>query len=112
MMTYSYSPGPAPGKRPALSSTHYLIFVASLKPNQILATTFTRKAATELRSRILGWGYRKIDAADSTRLSNSARQWLKAIDLDEIITDTLDAVCEAVMREHRGYGRRTPGACR
>ena len=32
------------------------IFVDDIKPNEIMATTFTRKAADELYSRILGWG--------------------------------------------------------
>ncbi|WP_225370790.1 UvrD-helicase domain-containing protein [Methanobrevibacter arboriphilus] len=32
------------------------IFVDDINPNEIIATTFTRKAANELNSRILGWG--------------------------------------------------------
>ena len=32
------------------------IFVDGIDPSEILATTFTKKAADELYSRILGWG--------------------------------------------------------
>ena len=32
------------------------IFVDDIDPSEILATTFTKKAADELYSRILGWG--------------------------------------------------------
>ena len=32
------------------------IFVDDINPSEILATTFTKKAADELYSRILGWG--------------------------------------------------------
>src|SRR3974390_1539294 len=56
--------GPGTGKTACLTyRSLYLIFVAGLRPDGILATTFTKKAAAELRSRILGWGYRIIDAA-------------------------------------------------
>ena len=101
--------GPGTGKTSCLTyRALYLVFVAGLNPNQILATTFTRKAAAELRSRILGWGYRMIDAASPTRLPSSAQEWLRALDLNEIITGTLDALCEAVMREHRAAGEEPP----
>jgi DNA helicase II / ATP-dependent DNA helicase PcrA len=49
--------GPGTGKTSCLSlRALYLIFVASLTPRSIMATTFTRKVAAELRSRVLGWG--------------------------------------------------------
>src|SRR5262249_29582700 len=47
--------GPGTGKTSCLSfRALYLIFVAGLRPRSIMATTFTRKAAAELRSRVLG----------------------------------------------------------
>src|SRR5262245_66608440 len=54
--------GPGTGKTSCLSfRALYLIFVAGLPPRSVMATTFTKKAAAELRSRLLGWGYRLID---------------------------------------------------
>ena len=37
------------------------IFVDGIEPESIIATTFTRKAANELTSRILDWGYKIKD---------------------------------------------------
>src|SRR5262249_32275089 len=61
--------GPGTGKTSCLSfRALYLVFVAGLSPRSIMATTFTKKAAAELRSRVLGWGYRMIDAAEKASL--------------------------------------------
>jgi DNA helicase-2/ATP-dependent DNA helicase PcrA len=101
--------GPGTGKTACLTyRTLYLIFVAGLNPGQIVATTFTRKAAAELSSRILGWGYRMIDATGAASLPPLAAEWMKAIDLNQIITGTLDGLCETVMREHRAAGEEPP----
>lgn len=49
--------GPGTGKTTVLAiRILYLVFVAGYSPDSILATTFTRKAANELRSRVLSWG--------------------------------------------------------
>src|SRR5437867_3412721 len=49
--------GPGSGKTTVIAlRVLKLIFVDDIEPVAILATTFTRKAAAELRSRILGWG--------------------------------------------------------
>ena len=49
--------GPGSGKTTVmvLKILKYL-FVDDIEPNSILATTYTRKAAEELYSRVLGWG--------------------------------------------------------
>ena len=47
--------GPGTGKTSCLSyRALYLILVHGFAPNSIMATTFTKKAAAELRSRLLG----------------------------------------------------------
>jgi UvrD/REP helicase N-terminal domain len=52
--------GPGTGKTSCLSfRALYLILVAGLTPRSIIATTFTRNAAAELCSRVLGWGHRR-----------------------------------------------------
>jgi DNA helicase-2/ATP-dependent DNA helicase PcrA len=49
--------GPGSGKTTVVALRILkLIFVDGIDPSCIIATTFTRKAAAELRSRILGWG--------------------------------------------------------
>jgi len=49
--------GPGSGKTTVLVlKVLKLIFVDDIDPTNIMITTYTRKAAFELRSRILGWG--------------------------------------------------------
>ncbi|MBK6427806.1 MAG: UvrD-helicase domain-containing protein [Blastocatellia bacterium] len=50
--------GPGTGKTASLTLRILkLALVDGVPPRGILATTFTKKAAEELRSRILGWGF-------------------------------------------------------
>ena len=101
--------GPGTGKTSCLSfRALYLIFVAGLTPRSIIATTFTKKAAAELRSRLLGWGYRLIDAATKTDLPQGKLEFLKAIDLNQILTGTIDSLAENILREHRAAGEEPP----
>src|SRR5262245_47737208 len=101
--------GPGTGKTSCLSfRALYLIFVAGFAPRSIMATTFTKKAAAELRSRLLGWGYRLIDAASRIDLPSSTLEFLKAIDLNQILTGTIDSLAENILREHRGAGEEPP----
>src|SRR4051794_39207381 len=54
--------GPGTGKTASLTLRILkLVLVDGVPPRGILATTFTKKAAEELRPRILGWGFRLID---------------------------------------------------
>jgi len=74
-----------------------------------LATTFTNKAALELRSRIVGWGIKmqsKLLAENS--LDAQKRQQLEKIDINQIITGTLDSLCEKISREYRQPGVAPP----
>ena len=101
--------GPGTGKTSCLSyRALYLVLVAGYPPNSILATTFTKKAASELRSRLLGWGYRMVDAARAVGLADEKISKLNALDLNQIVTGTLDSIAERVLREHRGAAEEPP----
>ncbi|MDB9525205.1 UvrD-helicase domain-containing protein [Oscillatoria sp. CS-180] len=72
--------GPSTGKTTCLTLRILkLILVDGVPPQSILATTFTKKAAAELRSRILGRGFRILEAleADPTILedTNGGHLW-------------------------------------
>ena len=101
--------GPGSGKTTVmvLKILKYL-FVDDINPHEILATTFTRKAADELYSRILGWGDQiknhLIDSAgdsfeDAERISKIER-----IDFNQINIGTTDSIAEQLLREHKKPG--------
>src|SRR5690349_16196356 len=63
--------GPGTGKTTVLAlRVLKLVFVDDIEPSGIVATTFTKKAAAELRSRILGWGDRFRNACLRARNLN------------------------------------------
>ena len=102
--------GPGSGKTTVLTlRVLKLIFVDGIDPAEILATTFTRKAAAELRSRILGWGdqLRRAllgDSASSSQLQNT----LKRLDLNRVITGTLDSIVEQTLADFRASDTQPP----
>lgn len=100
------------------------IFVDDVNPKEILATTFTKKAATELLSRILSWG-------DKIKKELEIKAWsyldeqeeffesygmevmdfvkkIKTIDFNLIITGTIDSVADELLRVHRDPGTNQP----
>ncbi len=77
------------------------IFVDDINPDEIFATTFTRKAAEELYSRILGWGdeiktHILEDSDDFDTIGKIIR-----IDLNQINVGTIDKLAEEIMRQHK-----------
>jgi DNA helicase-2/ATP-dependent DNA helicase PcrA len=100
--------GPGSGKTTVMVlKVLKLIFVDDVDPSNILITTFTKKAASELRSRILGWG----DILQKNFIKTSSDEIidkLKLIDLNRIKTGTLDSITEEILTEYREPGTPLP----
>ncbi len=84
------------------------IFVDDIAPEDILSTTFTRKAAEELYSRILGWG----DEIKNHIIENSDDfeifEKVSRIDFNQIKVGTIDKLAEEILREHKEPGVNQP----
>ena len=104
-----------------------VIFVDDISPNEILATTFTKKAAKELMSRILSWGNEikkeivssymeksfNDEFSEDSPFSDSSyvlkfTKKVQKLDLNQIVTGTIDSVAEEMLRIHRDAGTNQP----
>ncbi|MEE1133144.1 MAG: ATP-dependent helicase, partial [Methanobrevibacter sp.] len=84
------------------------IFVDDINPDEIFATTFTRKAAEELYSRILGWGDEiKTHILEDTDDFDTIGKIIR-IDLNQINVGTIDKLAEEIMRQHKQPGQNHP----
>ncbi len=83
------------GKTRVLVDRYVNLLRAGVDPRNILAMTFTRKAAAEMRERIV----RALrDAAD--RSAEDAARWHQLRDrLNDIAISTIDAFCLSLLRE-------------
>lgn len=102
--------GPGSGKTTCLTLRMLkLMMVDDVPPRGILATTFTVKAAEELRSRLLGWGFKMVDElVQDKRISSEQRSKLKDLDINQVWTGTLDSLCEQLLRDYRAPGTHPP----
>jgi ATP-dependent helicase/nuclease subunit A len=83
------------GKTTVLVQRYVNLLKAGVEPSNILAITFTRKAATEMRERIV----RELRKAASLSEFDKAR-WVALRDrLAEISISTIDAFCLSLLRE-------------
>ncbi len=93
------------------------IFVDDVQPKEIMATTFTKKAASELLSRILSWGdklKKKMSVVIMNKIVNgeitddSALKKLKNLDFNQINVGTIDSIADELLRVHRDPGTSPP----
>lgn len=101
--------GPGSGKTTVMVlKVLKFIFVDDIPPKSILATTFTRKAAAELRSRILSWGdeIRQVLLKDSK--FKDLHPSLRYLDFNQIITGTVDSISQDILKLHRSPGEAPP----
>lgn len=101
--------GPGSGKTTVIAlRVLKLIFVDDIDPLNILVTTFTRKAAAELRSRILGWGDQLRRVFMQQSAYSHVRSQLRRLDFNRIITGTLDSIAEEILGDYRAPGSPPP----
>lgn len=97
--------GPGSGKTTVLVLRALrLVFVNGWMPEQIVLTTFTRKAADELRARLIEWGLRiksYLGTNPPLPLPQGFAHWLDSIDINRFVTGTLDSICEDVLTTYR-----------
>lgn len=102
--------GPGTGKTTVLALRALRhVFVDRFLPEQIVITTFTKKAAREIRTRLLDWGTPLIDAA-LARYAGDAEfvAHLLSVDINRFITGTLDSICEDALESAREPNERPP----
>lgn len=97
--------GPGSGKTTVLVLRALrLVFVNGWMPEQIVLTTFTRKAADELRARLIEWGLRiknYLMANPPHPMPAGFVNWLDSIDINRFVTGTLDSICEELLTSLR-----------
>ena len=103
--------GPGSGKTTVLVLRALrLVFVDGFRPEEILITTFTRKAAAEIRARLIEWGsdiIRYLQNSPSYATSDSQNQ-LDSIDINQFVTGTLDSICNDRLTNIRSQSDPVP----
>ena len=104
--------GPGSGKTTVLvlrALKH--IVVDGVRPEQIIITTFTKKAAAEIRSRLISWGIPLIEhflGLVRAQGSDTLTRHLSLSDVNAFVTGTLDSLCEQWTGRMRQTGEIPP----
>lgn len=102
--------GPGTGKTTSMVGRILkLVFHDQVPPGAILATTFTKKAAEELRSRVLSQGMdlKPLLIADPS-VPAADKAWIDNVDVNQILTGTMDSICQDILRESKPPGSADP----
>lgn len=97
--------GPGSGKTRVLvqrALRHTL--VDKILPEQVVITTFTKKAAKEIRSRLVEWGEPSLSLARAeAKAANKYAfvDYLDRVDVNRFVTGTLDSLCEDALEVSR-----------
>ena len=104
--------GPGSGKTTVLVLRALrLVFVDGLVPENVVITTFTRKAADEIRSRLIEWGLglrEHLRQHPPSPMPAGFMEWVDGIDINRFITGTLDSICEDTLTTYRDPGDAPP----
>lgn len=92
--------GPGSGKTTVLvlrALRHVL--VDRVSPEHVMITTFTKKAAKEIRTRLIEWGTPLIEVLLARRatLDPDYAAFLEDVDINRFVTGTLDSLCEEAL---------------
>lgn len=104
--------GPGSGKTTVLvlrALRH--VIVDGVLPENIIITTFTKKAAAEIRSRLITWGIVLLDhfkAVAAQREDEALGRHLALCDVNGFMTGTLDSLCEKWNARMRHQGEVPP----
>jgi DNA helicase-2/ATP-dependent DNA helicase PcrA len=93
--------GPGSGKTTVLVLRALrLVVVDGLLPEHVLLTTFTKKAADEIRTRLIEWGLMLVNYLRQQG-PPAVQSHLAQVDVNRFVTGTLDSVCEDAIRTMR-----------
>ncbi|WP_176722482.1 UvrD-helicase domain-containing protein [Candidatus Thiosymbion oneisti] len=93
--------GPGSGKTRVLVQRAFRHAVVDrIFPEQIVVTTFTKKAAKEIRSRLIQWGEPVVEQARTFAEREGDEElfaYLGRVDVNRFVTGTLDGLCEEAL---------------